>query len=619
MAWRWDIGANVCRELVSRHALRFGPAWSPPWVGACNRMLAAEIANALLVLEGTGAATFTAVSSGECLGQGCLSVKTGNFNGAAAASYRNVTDGSAIIVLNTDHCFFTQPCELCFDDSLDSLHAWRRGLSIVTIMACLFAGFWWLEVLSTKQLNPKSYGELAQEIWRQKKQKVALEEKERLCEVRIEKISQQKGIFQVELERKSSRRQPLSESGPDSHSHSHSHSHSISHAPHASVDAHAHSRTPAHLDSRSALIHSPQSVDDDEDEDDEVAAKNMVMLALAHKIEDLDDRLNDEDAQRLEVKMQAVKLDGAVAVMERSMRGLLAKNRRARFVWSATMSVVSFHAFYVFCLCPHKSPDHTCSSLQQAIAEQAAAVTGLALPKYGSLGPAFSLALARQETATWPELGDCFSPNNSATTAPAASSFDGAVGSLFSFASAFSSSLSAAPAPSPPSLSQQSACVDRLRAARAAQLAQQYHAAECGSLLRGWRVGGRLGYAKSLQMLLSRLVRHAGASFVYSPQHRAAESSYCDAWAAVVQAVTSDSPQDLRSLDYDSPSVARAALKAERRWETLALSLLHRTLSGDRDVNTDGIDDSDRDGNAVPDVLQASLDAFLRTHGQAAN
>jgi hypothetical protein len=362
------------------------------------------------------------------------------------------------------------------------------------------------------------------EIIRLEKQKVHIETQERLCGERIEKITAQKAVFQRELQKKSKCDRKSSAF--------------VGNSPEPALD--------------SLSVKSVADEDEGEDAEIEHDALTVVRQSLSHKIEDLEERLTDEATQRLDFKMQAVKLEESVGSVVRAMAKSKRENNRSRLVWTLTLSVLTLSGFYLLALCQNRS-NAGCRSLRLTVAERAAEIVGLkgSLPSTITIPPLRDLPRARLASVAKREMGreafeQCGASNSLVT------------------------------------------CLAKHRASRAQLLVAKYHGSECGS------------FRQVLKALL------------YLPEHRDAEAAYCLAWKAVLQSVTAGAPRELKNIDYLSVTRTMNLVRHEHyAWVELFLSIGHRIMFGDGDRNIDGIDDTDVDGNGVPDDLQLSLDSFI--------
>jgi len=539
--WSWGLGLDTCSILVQNGAFRFGPAWSPPWVGACERVIRREVEKGFALLE----PEFFAYAAEGCAGSRCVMVESSllrrEFVGASLG-VTNSTDGTLHVLLNpVRQCFReSHQSEICFDDDYEMFKTVRRGLLVLSVALLALAGYWQLVVSSTgKKVNPLSYGELAQEIWRLKKQKCEKEEQERVAGARIERIAQKRDDIEKELVRR-----------------------------------------------RGAVV--GQSAAHDEDDATIAAdASNLVRASLQDEVDALNERLTDDEAHLLELRLQSIKLEGSIEVASAGLKRLVKTNVRARFFISLAVAVWLTHGFYVKFLCPNRS-DSSCLSLAEQVAEQVAVLidsparapfsssAAQAIPPLSSLSQGKLQALARKELQ--PEALERCSR-------------------------------------------QLAGCIDEQRASRAAILARSFHAAECGVFLfpHLFVAANPLTYFQGLQRATSWVVRALVGFSLYSIEHKQLERTYCMTWEGVVRGLV-EAPSRLSLADaqalqgYSSISKKYRAAMSAYRPQGLILSVVHQTLSGNDDRNADGIEDTpDVDKDGVPDELQSAIDAFIRS------
>ena len=527
----YALDSGLCKQLVMSRAFRFGAALWQPWAGlsSCTAAISEEVDRAFSFLESLNVRTSMAFTSvDKCVSSGCITIRASSPNqfgfDIGAVSGINGTD----IILNSQSCFYQQQCAICFDDNFQVFKTVRQGLLAISVIFLLLCGYLMVKKTEgkSKSLRKMSYSEMRQEIIRLQKQKVHIETQERLCGERIEKITAQKVIFKRELQKKSKCDRKTSAF--------------VGSSPEPGLDG--------------LSIKSVADEDEGEDAEIEHDALTVVRQSLSHKIEDLEERLTDEATQRLDFKMQAVKLEGSVAGVVRAMAKLKRESNRSRLIWSLAFTFLTITAFYLLVLCQNRS-NAGCRSLRLTVAERAAEIAGLeqgGLPREITIPPLSDLPRARLASIAKRELGreafeQCGASNSLVVT-----------------------------------------CLAKHRASRAQLLVAKYHGSECGS------------------------VRQVITTLLYLPEHREAEAAHCLVWKAVLQSVTAGAPRELKNIDWASATRKMNLVRHQHyAWVELFLSIGHRIVFGDGDRNIDGIDDTDVDGNGVPDDLQLSLESFI--------
>lgn len=556
----YDVDPSSCswtRHLRCplQENLRWGAAF-PPTSAKCQVAVEGEVERALRLIETPQTYFSRATDTGMARLIVTVDNGTRDFNGADALAEL------PYIVLNPCRCFYTTECQLCFDHDFATMRKVRKAFSFISVVLLFVAAYWYLVVSSSspegKQLSHRSWGELAQEIWRRKKELESQEAELKKIDARIDNISKQRAVFKREHELRRS-----------------------------SVKAEG--------DAAAAAEHKTE----EDHEDDEVIKSTLDVLqqSFGGKIEDLDERLADEEAYRLEAKLQCVKLEGTISVLEKNKNSILKSYRRAGFVYSLTTGWVAWHLYYTLLLCPNKNPNEfPCASLDRVIATHAANLIGASPPSEALvplprlLSGLASMSADRLTRLALRELGAdavrvCLAPYT-------ASSAQQMFYSLNSYLLD---------------------CIAKSRAEKAPELVRSYFDAECRGLLKGW--GWRLSYVQALQKVLTRLVLHASITATYTQADKHIEQSFCTTWEQVLQAASEGDLVALKSLDFSSVSKQRKTLRSQHHVEALVLSFIHRALGAAilyPDANTDFIDDADLDADGVPDEVQTALEALAR-------
>lgn len=561
----YDVDPSSCswtRHLRCplQENLRWGAAF-PPTSAKCQVAVEGEVERALRLIETSTTYFSRATDAGTTRLTVTVDNGTREFNGADA-----LAELPSTIVLNPCRCFYTTECKACFDHDFATMRKVRKAFSLISVVLLFVAAYWYLVVSSSspegQQISHRSWGELAQAIWRRNKELEAQEAELKKIDARIDNISKQRAVFKREHEQRRS---------------------SIK-AGNAAADEH---KSEDHEEN-----------DEHDEEDDEVikSALEVLQQSFGGKIEDLDDRLADEEAQRLESKLQCVKLEGTISVLEKKKNSILKSYRRAGFVYSVTTGWLIWHLYYTQLLCPNKNPSQfPCASLDRVIATHAAKLIGES-PPAESLVPLPNLLSELASTTTgrltnWArrELGAegvrvCLAPYTASSTQQM-------------FYSPNSYLLD---------------CIAKSRAAKAPELVRSFFESECRGLLKGW--GWRLSYVQALQKVLSRLVLHASITATYTQADKHIEQSFCTAWEQVLQAASTGDASALKSIDFSSVSKQRKALRNQHHVEALVLSFIHRALGAAilyPDTNSDFIDDADLDDDGVPDEVQTAIEALV--------